>query len=78
MDGSCGDQVMRIGVTANVGGDPERVRYTIVLLVAWLSDELARRLGYVDAISDEEASDSVNNGWYIEETPSTTFERRGK
>jgi len=32
----------------------------------------------VRAISDEEASDSVNNGGYIEETPSTTFERRGK
>jgi hypothetical protein len=34
---------MRIGVTADVGGDPERVRYPIVRLVAWLSDELARR-----------------------------------
>ena len=32
MDGSCGDQVMRLGVTANVGGDPGRVRYTIVRL----------------------------------------------
>jgi len=35
---------MRIGVTANVGGDPERVRYPVVRLVAWLSDELARRV----------------------------------
>jgi hypothetical protein len=39
---------MRIGVTANVGGDPERVRYPVVRLVAWLSDELARRLGYAE------------------------------
>src|SRR6476646_2926081 len=30
--GSCGDQAMRIGVTANVGGDPERVRYPVVAL----------------------------------------------
>ena len=43
--GSCGDQAMRIGVTANVGGDPERVRYPVVRLVALLSDELARRFG---------------------------------
>jgi hypothetical protein len=27
---------MRIGVTANVGGDPERVRYPVVRLVAWV------------------------------------------
>ena len=39
---------MRIAVTADVGGDPERVRYPIVRLVAWLSDELARRLGYAE------------------------------
>jgi hypothetical protein len=32
-------------VTADVGGDPERVRYPIVRLVVWPSDELARRLG---------------------------------
>jgi hypothetical protein len=35
-------------VTANVGGDPERVRYPVVRLVATLSDELARRLGYAE------------------------------
>jgi hypothetical protein len=39
---------MRIGVTANVGGDPERVRYPVVRFVALLSDELARRLGYAE------------------------------
>ena len=39
---------MRIGVTANVGGDPERVRYPVVRLVGRLSDELARRLGYAE------------------------------
>jgi hypothetical protein len=35
-------------VTANVGGDPERVRYPVVRLMAWLSDEVARRLGYAE------------------------------
>ena len=39
---------MRIGVTADVGGDPERARYPIVRLVAWLSDELVRRVGYAE------------------------------
>jgi hypothetical protein len=39
---------MRIGVTANVGADPERVRYPDVRFVALLSDELARRLGYAE------------------------------
>ncbi|MDT5304072.1 MAG: hypothetical protein QOG79_7616 [Mycobacterium sp.] len=42
------DQAMRIGVTANVGADPERVRYPDVRFVALLSDELARRLGYAE------------------------------
>ena len=39
---------MRIGVTANVGGDPDRVRYPVGRLGAWLSDELARRFGYAE------------------------------
>jgi hypothetical protein len=30
---------MRIGVTANVGGDPERVRYPVVRLVALPGDD---------------------------------------
>ena len=29
-------------------GDPDRVRYPVVRLGAWLSDELARRLGYTE------------------------------
>jgi hypothetical protein len=40
---------MRIGVTAaSVEIQRERVRYPVVRLVAWLSDELARRLGYAE------------------------------
>jgi len=44
---------MRIGVTAasveiQRERERERVRYPVVRLVAWLSDELARRLGYAE------------------------------
>jgi hypothetical protein len=49
------------------------------VVACYQQDTVLVNTGYiVRAISDEEASDSVNNGRYIEETPSTTFERRGK